>query len=97
MSRIALVTGANKGIGLETSRQLAQAGVQVILSARDAAKGAAAAAQLRSEGLAVDAVKLDVTSGHRRGSAGNRCQARQARYPRQQRRCRLWRSVEESI
>jgi NAD(P)-dependent dehydrogenase (short-subunit alcohol dehydrogenase family) len=62
MSKIALVTGANKGIGLETSRQLAQAGVQVILAARDAAKGAAAAAQLKSEGLAVEALTLDVSS-----------------------------------
>ncbi len=60
MSKIALVTGGNKGIGLETVRQLARAGVRVILGARDPAKGAAAAAALRSEGIAVDAQSLDV-------------------------------------
>ena len=44
--RIVLVTGANKGIGLETARQLAQAGHTVLLGARDHHKGAAAAAKL---------------------------------------------------
>jgi NAD(P)-dependent dehydrogenase (short-subunit alcohol dehydrogenase family) len=60
MSKLALVTGANKGIGLETARQLAKADVQVIIGARDAAKGTAAAAKLKSEGLNVEAIKLDV-------------------------------------
>lgn len=58
---IALVTGANKGIGLETTRQLAQKGYAVVLAARDAAKGEAAAARLRDEGLAVTFVQLDAT------------------------------------
>jgi NAD(P)-dependent dehydrogenase (short-subunit alcohol dehydrogenase family) len=61
MSKLALVTGANKGIGFETARQLANADVQVIIGARDAAKGAAAAAKLKGEGLNVDAITLDVT------------------------------------
>ena len=61
MSKLALITGANKGIGLETARQLAKADVQVIIGARDAAKGAAAAAQLKSEGLKVEAITLDVS------------------------------------
>jgi NAD(P)-dependent dehydrogenase (short-subunit alcohol dehydrogenase family) len=60
MSKLALVTGANKGIGLETARQLAKAEVQVIIGARDAAKGAAAAAKLKNEGLNVEAIRLDV-------------------------------------
>lgn len=60
MSKLALVTGANKGIGFETARQLAQADVHVIIGARDAEKGAAAAAQLKSEGLHVESIKLDV-------------------------------------
>ena len=45
-SPIALVTGANRGIGLEVSRQLAQAGMRVLLGARDSAKGEAAARAL---------------------------------------------------
>ncbi len=58
--KIALVTGGNKGLGFETSRQLAAAGVVVLLAARDTAKGEAAAKTLRDEGLDVRAVKLDV-------------------------------------
>lgn len=61
--KIALITGANKGIGLETARQLAsQHGVHVLLGARDAAKGTAAAATLKAEGLDVEAIAIDVTS-----------------------------------
>jgi NAD(P)-dependent dehydrogenase (short-subunit alcohol dehydrogenase family) len=60
--RTALVTGANRGLGLEASRQLGRLGHRVILAARDGAKGAAAAATLRDEGLDVTAVELDVAS-----------------------------------
>lgn len=60
-SKVALVTGANRGIGLETARLLAQAGFTVLLGSRDAARGEAAAAQLQADGLAVEAVKLDLT------------------------------------
>ena len=41
--RVALVTGANRGIGLETVKQLAQQGMHVLLGARDQAKGSEAA------------------------------------------------------
>lgn len=61
MSKIALVTGGNKGIGLETARQLAKSGVTVILGARDAEKGKRAADALKGEGLAAESVVLDVT------------------------------------
>jgi len=57
----ALVTGANRGIGLETCRQLAKGGMRVLLGARDPAKGEAAARALSGEGLSVEAVALDVT------------------------------------
>jgi NAD(P)-dependent dehydrogenase (short-subunit alcohol dehydrogenase family) len=60
MGKLALVTGGNKGIGFETARQLAKADVQVIIGARDAQRGAAAAAKLKSEGLNVEAITLDV-------------------------------------
>jgi NAD(P)-dependent dehydrogenase (short-subunit alcohol dehydrogenase family) len=55
---IALVTGANKGIGLETARQLAAQGITVYLGARDLAKGEAAAKTITG---AVHAIPLDVT------------------------------------
>jgi NAD(P)-dependent dehydrogenase (short-subunit alcohol dehydrogenase family) len=56
----ALVTGANRGIGLEVSRQLAQQGYTVLLGARDHIKGAQAAQLLLGEGLDVRFVHLDV-------------------------------------
>lgn len=59
---VAIVTGANRGMGLEVSRQLAQRGLHVIMTARDARKGAAAFNQLRAEGLDVELRKVDVIS-----------------------------------
>jgi len=61
--RIALVTGGNRGIGLEVCRQLAQLGIEVVLGSRDLAKGVAAAEQLIAAGLPVAARQLDVSSG----------------------------------
>ena len=58
--KIALITGANKGLGLETARQLAGHGVTVLLGARDIGRGDTAAAPLKAEGLDVRAVKIDV-------------------------------------
>ena len=58
--RIALVTGANKGIGLAIARQLAQAGVTVIIGARDAGRAAGAIAGLAAQGLTAQSVALDL-------------------------------------
>lgn len=58
--RIAIVTGANRGIGLEVVRQLAQNGMTVILGSRDLGKGETAAATLATEGLQVLPRQLDV-------------------------------------
>ena len=61
VKKIALVTGANRGLGCETGRQLAQQGLKVVLTSRDSAKGQAATAQLEQEGLDVIYHPLDVT------------------------------------
>jgi NAD(P)-dependent dehydrogenase (short-subunit alcohol dehydrogenase family) len=60
-TKIAVVTGANRGLGLETCRQLARLGLTVILTARDPARGAAGADQLQAQGLDVIFQSLDVT------------------------------------
>lgn len=60
--KIALVTGANKGIGLETVRQLAQLDFHVILSARDQAKGEQAITGLKAEGINAEFLLLDMAS-----------------------------------
>ncbi len=59
--KIAVVTGANRGIGFEICRQLAAKGIGVVLTSRDEAKGRMAIAQLRSQGLEVEFYQLDVT------------------------------------
>jgi len=58
--RIALVTGANKGIGLEIARQLAQSGVKIFMGARDLGRGRDAADELSKTGLDVEAVEIDL-------------------------------------
>ena len=60
--KVAVVTGANRGLGFEASRQLAKKGYQVILTSRDEAKGKAAAQKLQAEGLNVIFHPLDVTN-----------------------------------
>ncbi|HAM52948.1 MAG TPA: short-chain dehydrogenase [Nitrospiraceae bacterium] len=60
-TRIALVTGANKGLGFETSRQLARQGIKVLMGARSLTRGKTAAKKLRREGLDVEFIHLDVT------------------------------------
>lgn len=60
--KIALITGANKGIGLETARQIGKAGVKVLIGARDLTKAEASAKALKAEGIDAVPLKLDVTS-----------------------------------
>ncbi len=60
--KIALITGANKGIGLETARQLGQQDITVLVGARDEAKGNQAAEELRKAGLDAHGIVIDVNN-----------------------------------
>ena len=62
MSKIALITGGNRGLGLETARQLGNLGHKVVVGSRDLAKGDEAAAMLRSERIDAEALAMDVNS-----------------------------------
>lgn len=61
IKRVAVVTGANRGLGFETARQLSRAGLRVVLTSRDGLTGKAAADKLQAEGLDVGYYPLDVT------------------------------------
>jgi len=58
--KIALVTGANRGIGFETARQLGREGIKVLLGSRSEEKGREAEVKLKNEGLDVELIRLDV-------------------------------------
>ncbi len=76
---IALVTGANKGIGREISRQLAGQGVFVLLGARDRKRGEQAQADLRAQGLRVEFMPLDVTDSESVNAAAAEIERRYGR------------------
>ena len=76
---IALVTGANKGIGKEISRQLAAKGILVLMGARDRERGEAAASDLRAQGLPVEFIPIDVTSQPSVDRAAAEVESRHAR------------------
>lgn len=62
--KVALVTGGNRGIGLEVCRGLAQAGYQVICSGRDEAKLRQVRKEFTAAGLPIDTIMLDVTDAN---------------------------------
>ena len=68
--KIALITGANRGIGFEAARQLGQKGYAVVIGARDQTNGREAAAKLQAEGFDAEFVQLDTTDTKTIASAG---------------------------
>ncbi len=60
--KVALITGANKGIGFEVARRIAKAGWTVVAGARNEELGRQAAAKLQAEGLDVQFVHIDLTA-----------------------------------
>ncbi|BFT72705.1 SDR family NAD(P)-dependent oxidoreductase [Paenibacillus sp. P36] len=60
MKKIALVTGANKGIGIEIVKQLGEAGWKVILGARSVERGEAAVSELTAKGLDIEFIQIDM-------------------------------------
>jgi len=61
-SRVALITGGTKGIGLEVARQLVQKGIEVLIGSRDEIHGEKVAEELASENLPVTYIQIDVTN-----------------------------------
>ena len=59
MKKVAFITGANRGIGFETSKKLAESGIKVILGSRDLNKGEEAVKKLSNLGIDADLVKYD--------------------------------------
>ncbi|MGB7354273.1 MAG: SDR family NAD(P)-dependent oxidoreductase, partial [Acidobacteriaceae bacterium] len=59
--KVAFITGGNKGLGLETARQLGKLGITVVIGSRDEAKGKEAAAKLKAEGVEAESIAFDVT------------------------------------
>jgi NAD(P)-dependent dehydrogenase (short-subunit alcohol dehydrogenase family) len=67
--KTALITGANRGIGFETARQLAQKGIKVLVGARSEENGKEAEAKLKAEGFDAEFVLLDVDDAKTHASA----------------------------
>ncbi|MFD8432452.1 SDR family oxidoreductase [Streptomyces coelicoflavus] len=79
LEKVALVTGANKGIGFAAARQLGERGVAVLVGARDEALGKRAADALAADGIAATPIGLDVTDPARVAEAAGEIERRYGR------------------
>lgn len=68
-NKVALITGANKGLGLEMSRQLGQHGLTILIAARSLDAAKAAASKLTDEGVVAQPIALDITDSNQIQSA----------------------------
>ena len=69
--KVALVTGANRGLGLETARQLGKKGIVVVVGARSLSAAEETASKLKAEGIDAYPVQLDITKAQDRTSAAH--------------------------
>jgi NAD(P)-dependent dehydrogenase (short-subunit alcohol dehydrogenase family) len=67
--KVAFITGANRGLGLETARELGKLGIHVVLGVRDPKNGETAVKTLRSEGISADVIRFDVVNADDRRAA----------------------------
>ncbi|MEB0040067.1 MULTISPECIES: SDR family oxidoreductase [unclassified Pseudomonas] len=67
--KVAFITGANRGIGLETAKQLGKLGYYPVIGARSESAGHSAVSQLKAEGIDADALVFDVTDANDRQNA----------------------------
>ena len=59
--QVAFITGGNRGLGLETARELGKHGILVVLGSRDSKNGEAAAAKLGDEDITAESLGFDIT------------------------------------
>ncbi len=74
--KIALITGANRGIGFETARQLGKQGMKVLIGARSEEKGLEAESVLKNEGLDVEYINIDVDNSATHAAAAKEIEAK---------------------
>ncbi len=74
--KVALITGANRGIGFETARQLGEQGIKVLIGARSEEKGKEAEATLKNEGIDAEYINIDVDNEATHATAAKEIEAK---------------------